>query len=242
MPEELGVHGLGGRILILAAPSGGAEPTPRPEGRGGRGPRREREARGDRDRREGRDNSRRSREPRERAPRREEPARDEGPLELETGDLGVVGGFVERIVRSIATSGRIRIEESELNGETLITVRGPGADALARRQHGLGLALSHLAHRAAQNLESEDASVRVELGERGASSAPDEDDEPRDPRLETLAHEQAERVRESGEPAMLEPMNSRERFIVHNAVKREDGVSSESVGEGREKRVKIFPL
>ncbi|MBW2416006.1 MAG: hypothetical protein JRG76_16020 [Deltaproteobacteria bacterium] len=49
------------------------------------------------------------------------------------------------------------------------------------------------------------------------------------------------RVRESGEAATLDEMTSRDRWIVHNALKEVDGVASESVGEGRMKRVKIFP-
>jgi predicted RNA-binding protein Jag len=36
-------------------------------------------------------------------------------------------------------------------------------------------------------------------------------------------------------------LNSRERWVVHNALKDVSGVSSESVGDGRLKRVKIVP-
>ncbi len=36
-------------------------------------------------------------------------------------------------------------------------------------------------------------------------------------------------------------MNSRDRWVVHNALKELEGVESQSVGEGRLKRVKIYP-
>ena len=59
--------------------------------------------------------------------------------------------------------------------------------------------------------------------------------------LEALARSQAEQVRRSGEPVVLQEMNSKERWVVHNAIKDVAGVTSESVGEGRNKHVKIMP-
>ena len=51
----------------------------------------------------------------------------------------------------------------------------------------------------------------------------------------------AQIVRDSGEPELLRPMSSRERWVVHNALKDERGVRSESEGEGPRKRVRILP-
>jgi predicted RNA-binding protein Jag len=48
-------------------------------------------------------------------------------------------------------------------------------------------------------------------------------------------------VRKTGKPAVLRPMNSKERWIVHNFIKGMEGLRSESVGEGRMRRVKIEP-
>jgi predicted RNA-binding protein Jag len=59
--------------------------------------------------------------------------------------------------------------------------------------------------------------------------------------LEALARRSAEEVRRSGEAKTLPPMSSRERWVVHNAIKDITGVNSQSVGEGDQKRVKIFP-
>jgi hypothetical protein len=60
--------------------------------------------------------------------------------------------------------------------------------------------------------------------------------------LERMAREGAEIVRRTGEPELLRPMNSRERWVVHNALKDERGVRSESEGEGPRKRVRIAPV
>ena len=143
-----------------------------------------------------------------------------------------MGEYVEDIVRAIATKGQIRIEESRTGDEILVTLSGDGADALARKEHGLPASISHLAHRAAQRLISDEASAYVEFERRDA---------PTDERLESMVAEVAERVLESGASEEMDPMNSRDRFIVHTTVRDIRGVTSSSVGEGRDKRVEIRP-
>jgi predicted RNA-binding protein Jag len=59
--------------------------------------------------------------------------------------------------------------------------------------------------------------------------------------LERMAREAAQIVRDSGESELLRPMSSRERWVVHNALKDERGVRSESEGEGPRKRVRVVP-
>jgi predicted RNA-binding protein Jag len=245
LSEKLEVSGLAGRALVLAAGPGGAptgapERSEAPRGRRERGrPERGGRERGGRDR-GGRDERSNGRGARDARPPREEVAREQAPLSIETGELGEVGRFVEHVVRAIAKGGAIRIEETQSGDEAQISIKGSGANELARNP-GLGAALSHLADRVAENLASEDATAYVELGERADRERERDADAPSDPRLEALARDRAEAVRSSGEPALLDPMSSRDRFIVHNTVKELDGVSSESVGDGPDKRVKIFP-
>jgi predicted RNA-binding protein Jag len=40
---------------------------------------------------------------------------------------------------------------------------------------------------------------------------------------------------------MLDAMNSKERWVVHNYLKDVPGVTSVSEGEGAEKRIKVIP-
>lgn len=215
LPAELAVSGLGNRTFLLVSRSEpGASPS-RPRERR-REPRAERRS--------------------ERPPRAEPPRKPE-PLELEADALGEVGEFVAGIVRRIARGGKIRIEESRRDDEIMITVRGSGAEGLARSQHSLPAAVSHLAQRAAQQLLGPSGSAHVEFGERGEGRPRDENES----RLEVLAREVAERVRGAGEAELLEPMTARERFLVHNAIRDIPGVTSHSVSEGRLKRVKITP-
>ena len=263
VPVELNVAGLAGRALVLVSnkdyvpPSGG-----RSRDRGGdrdRGPReargRDRE-RGGRDReRGGRDRERgardrgRDRDPgdrdrgdrdpglREREPRATQAAAPEGPLRVETGDVGPIGRFVERICTELGRGGSIRIDETSTPSEVQIRVSGDGAADLVGRQQGLAAAISHLAHRAAQTELGEDASAYVDFERHDPGNGASEDDE----RLVALARDAAGRVRDSGEPELLELMSSRERFVVHNTIRDIDGVASESVSEGRDKRVKVLP-
>lgn len=234
VPGDLGVSGLGKRTLLLISLKSAASEPParRPERRG-----RERAAPPARVAEPRREPEPRS-EPRSAPEPRSQPEpRDAPPLSIETGELGPVGSFVERLLASIAKSGEFRIAESRTEGEVMITVRGSGAEELTRGQHGLAAAISHLAQRAAQNLLGEDESAYVELGERRAPV----DEEASDARLEGVAREAADEVLRTGEPKLLEPMNSRERFIVHTTIRDVDGVTSESIAEGRGKRVKVVP-
>jgi hypothetical protein len=77
-------------------------------------------------------------------------------------------------------------------------------------------------------------------GRRDASG--DRDDAgPENPELEARVRDAGQQVLDSGEATTLDEMNSRDRWVVHNVLKELDGLESESVGEGRLKRVKIYP-
>lgn len=56
-----------------------------------------------------------------------------------------------------------------------------------------------------------------------------------------MARRSAETVRETGDPVLLSPLNSYERFLVHNALKEEAGIVSQSQGEGLMKQIRILP-
>ena len=59
--------------------------------------------------------------------------------------------------------------------------------------------------------------------------------------LTELAGRMAERVVAEGRPVTLEPMPPHERRIVHMALRDHDLVRTESTGEGRRRKVVIFP-
>jgi spoIIIJ-associated protein len=59
--------------------------------------------------------------------------------------------------------------------------------------------------------------------------------------LEELAHEIADRVKDTGKTEALKPMNPAERRIVHITLRQIEGVLSESDGEGRNRHIVVRP-
>ncbi len=59
--------------------------------------------------------------------------------------------------------------------------------------------------------------------------------------LVQMAHEIADEVRDSGDVITLEPLPAAERRIIHLAIEGEEGVRSESVGEGEDRQVEVLP-
>ena len=66
-------------------------------------------------------------------------------------------------------------------------------------------------------------------------------DERRKQSLGNLANRVAQRVITTGRSIELEPMNPRERRVVHIALAEREGVYTESSGEGADRRVVILP-
>ena len=65
--------------------------------------------------------------------------------------------------------------------------------------------------------------------------------EKREQTLRSLASRVAEQVKRNSRNRALEPMSAYERRIIHTAVQEIEGVSSASIGEGKNRRVVIFP-
>ena len=63
----------------------------------------------------------------------------------------------------------------------------------------------------------------------------------REQSLVEMAQRVAGDVRASGDVITLEPMPPAERRIIHIALKDEDGVHTQSVGEGSERQVEVLP-
>jgi predicted RNA-binding protein Jag len=60
--------------------------------------------------------------------------------------------------------------------------------------------------------------------------------------LSRMAETKVQEVLMSGESISLPPMDSFERFIIHEYMKNRGGVRTESDGEGEERHVVIFPV
>ena len=63
----------------------------------------------------------------------------------------------------------------------------------------------------------------------------------REASLTTMAKEIAEEVRTTGDVITLEPMPAALRRIVHLALEGEEGVTTQSIGKGRERQIEVMP-
>lgn len=63
----------------------------------------------------------------------------------------------------------------------------------------------------------------------------------REAELRAMAHHAAQRVRASGLPFTFGTMNANERRVIHLSLANEADLVTESVGEGRERRLRVTP-
>jgi len=196
-------------------------------------------------------------------------------------DLSDVGEFLFGVLQRMNLASRLRIDESDDDGDLVFRISGPALEAAVRRDPGIVGALAHLGERVAQEILGEELALRIDVprsarsdrsegrdgrdgrrGPRSGRSGGRDDrrsrsegrgrggDRPRrggrrthedgDERLEKYTRQVAEELLADGGERVLDPMSSRERWVVHNTVKSIDGVTSESVGDDDEKRVKLI--
>jgi spoIIIJ-associated protein len=146
--------------------------------------------------------------------------------------------FLEKVVRAAGFELKVKVravepasgEEGE--AEVFADLDGKDKDILLARGGEVLKSLEHLAFRAL-NLEAiQHEKIHVDCGGYRAL---------RFEELRLTARVAAERVTLSKQPFQLNPMSSRERRIVHLALKDIPGVRTESVGTGEERHIVIHP-
>ncbi len=118
------------------------------------------------------------------------------------------------------------------NPEVIVKFTGPDVELLLANHADVLLALEHLAMEVLHMPPEDHTKLCFDA------------DDYRILRMEELrvsAAAAAERVRRGGMPFTFNPMSSRERRIVHLAVRGESGVRSESTGFGSHRQVVIYP-
>jgi len=131
-------------------------------------------------------------------------------------------------VRPIAAEG----EGSGGNAEVLADIDGKDKEILLEHGGEVLKAFEHLALRALRMEPAYHEKIHIDCGGYRAL---------RFEELRMTARVAAERVQSSRQPFRLNPMSSRERRIVHLALKDVAGIRTESVGVGEERQVVIYP-
>ncbi len=142
---------------------------------------------------------------------------------------------LQALVRAVADAGSLELEaQLEESEEALVLHLRGGGSSFFHGEDGRGaplLAFEHLLQRACgRALYPRMLRVRCE-GFR----------ERRDQALAEEARELADAVRADGQPRTMEPLNAYERRIVHLALQDVPGITTFSVGEGRDRHVTVAP-
>src|SRR5215467_4689405 len=131
-------------------------------------------------------------------------------------------------VRAIPSDG----SGTEGDAEVLADLDGRDKELLLERGAELLKAIEHLAFRALRLEPAYHEKIHIDSGGYRAL---------RFEELKMTARVAAERVQQTKQPFRLNPMSSRERRIVHLALKDMPGVRTQSVGMGEDRQVVIHP-
>lgn len=159
-----------------------------------------------------------------RVPRAERLERaDDALAEAAQRALDLVFGFIE-----VESEADFFIDEERLE----IELWGPDDHILLANDGQLLLALEHLLPRMLHSFFGDTMAVRVDCNDFHGQ---------REDRLRELAMRTAEEVRRRGRPWTLEELDPAERRIVHMSLADDPSVTTESVGHGYFKRLKVIP-
>jgi len=147
--------------------------------------------------------------------------------------------FLESIVRASGLELKVHVRAvpedgsaTEGDAEVLADLDGRDKEILLERGAEVLKAFEHLAFKALRLEPAYHEKIHIDSGGYRAL---------RFEELKMTARVAAERVQETKQPFRLNPMSSRERRIVHLAVKEIPGVRTQSVGMGEERQVVIHP-
>jgi spoIIIJ-associated protein len=147
--------------------------------------------------------------------------------------------FLEETVRAAKLELKVTVRAVEgqpagdsEEAEVIADLDGRDKEILLERNGEVLKAIEHLAFRALRLEPAYHEKIHLDSGGYRAL---------RFEELRMTARVAAERVQTSKQPFRLNPMSSRERRIVHLALKDMPGVRTESVGMGEERQVVIHP-
>jgi len=140
-------------------------------------------------------------------------------------DIGPVSGFLETILPHFPLELTYQIKKKD---ETIYLIfDGEDKNLLLRKDGALLLAFQHILNKISPHKVQVDCEFYRRRKEK---------------RLREYAQQVAQDVLETGKDEILDLMNPYERRIVHIAANQVPGITSESIGEGFLKRVKVFPI
>jgi spoIIIJ-associated protein len=163
-------------------------------------------------------------------------------VEAKKYTVGSTGPKIDTFLRSIAKSGGFQlqwvIEAAQAihpdieNPDVVVKFSGPDVDLLLANKAEMLLALEQLTMEMLRMTQDEHSMLQFDANDYRAL------------RIEELrlgALTAAEKVKKSHLPFTFSPMTSRERRIIHLALRNEPAVRSESTGMGPNRSVVVYP-
>jgi spoIIIJ-associated protein len=156
--------------------------------------------------------------------------------------VGTIGAKIDGFLKPLLNSGgfqvRYEIGDSSVSDDdfetpdVVVKFNGPDVDLLLSNKAELLLALEHITMEM-MRMPSEDHS-RISFDANDYRLLRIEE-------LRLSAVTAAEKVIRTGVPFRFNPMNSRERRVIHLALRNESAVRSESAGAGPQRQVVVYP-
>jgi spoIIIJ-associated protein len=149
-----------------------------------------------------------------------------------------IGEFLEQVIKDAGFELRFQICRGETrhpdfeNPETVVKFSGPDVELLLANKAELLLALEQLTMEVLSMPPEEHSLLCFDANDYRMLRIEE---------LRVSALTAADRVKRSGVPFRFNPMNSRERRIIHLALRDETAVRSESSGMGPHRQVVIYP-
>jgi len=138
--------------------------------------------------------------------------------------------FLENVFEQTGLQLRVRVKQG-ITGDVL-DLEGHDSELLQVQTGELLEALQHLLNQVFGR--SLTGSARLVCDVHGFRAT-------REAELQAMANLAANRVRQTGMPFTFEPMSANERRIIHVTLAESEDLSTESIGEGSDRKLKISP-
>jgi spoIIIJ-associated protein len=162
-----------------------------------------------------------------------DPQASDGPLDERTQ---TALDFVTQVVEEMDMDCRVRLRrprDGEATDEIYIEISGRDAGRIIGKKGQVLQALQFLTHRVINRPGLDRRHILVDA--EGYRSR-------RDDSLASMAKRLGKQAVEEGKIITFEPMNPRDRRVVHLALAKFEGVITKSDGEGSSRRVQIIPV
>ena len=155
---------------------------------------------------------------------------EKAPVNLESEALTMGKEALRRIIDFITTGADISVEAGE--DRILFNIEGGNAGVLIGKRGQTLEAIQYLVEKIV-NRQS-DKRIRIQIDVEGYLNNRREN-------LQSLARKLSEKAKSTGKPATIGQMNAHDRRIIHLTLKNDQGVRTQSIGDGFYRKLVIFP-